>query len=473
MAAGTLAQNWISFIRHRIMNKLSALIITISLFAGAFFLNLIASELDFRVDTTRDKLYSLSSQSVTILDRLDEEVRIIHFYIQNDPRYIPTVELLREYQRNSPNITVELYDINSSPSVADRYNVRFQGTTIIRKGGRIAEVYGSDEVSITNGIYQLLHDSDKKIYFTGGHGEFDIFSRVSEDHLELEGEEDRPIFLHQRQGMLKLKEALELMSFEVDKIFLQQTGRVPDDADLLVIASPLEPFLPMEIAAIKEYLDRGGNLLVTLRPFIDGALSPLLNEYGILPQNNMVIDFGNHFWNDAMAPAVGSYEEHPITRDMPLTFFPGIQEIQLADPAPDHISSLILFTSTEQSVAVNSQSDIENLRNANPVYREHNLMAVAEAKQDSIENRIAVIGSGGFATNEYLNYLGNQRLITNTINWLLDEEAMLDLEPITYELPVINLTNRQLRNTFITSSLLIPGLFVIAGMFVWFKRRRE
>ncbi|MCC5942688.1 MAG: GldG family protein [Balneolaceae bacterium] len=455
------------------MNKLSVFIIAISLALGFLFLNLIGDKLDFRIDTTRDSLYSLSSQSKQILDRLDEEVHIIHFYLQNDPRYSPTLELLREYQRSSPNISVELYDINSSPSVADRYNVRFQGTTIIRKGDRIAEVYGSDEVSISNGIYQLLHQSDKKIYFTGGHGEFDIFSRVSEDHLELEGEEDRPIFLHQRQGMLKLKETLELMSFEVDKLFLQQEGRVPDDADLLVIASPLEPFLPMELQAIRTYLENGGNVLVTLRPFLDGGLSPLLNEYGILPQNNMVIDFGNHFWNDAMAPAVGSYEEHPITRDMPLTFFPGIQEIEFVDPVPDHIKPLILFTSTEQSAAVNSQSEIENLRNANPVYRPHNLMAVVEVQQNQTENRIAVIGSGGFATNEYLNYLGNQRLMTNTINWLMAEEVLLDLEPVTYELPVINLTNRQLRNTFIISSLLIPGLFVIAGVFVWYRRRIE
>ncbi len=455
------------------MNKLSAFIIAGSIAIGFLFLNLIADKLDFRIDTTRDNLYSLSSQSHQILDRLDEEVLIIHFYMQNDPRYTPTLELLREYQRSSSQISVELYDINSNPSVADRYNVRFQGTTIIRKGDRVSEVYGSDEVSISNGIYQLLYHSDKKIYFTGGHGEFDIFSRVSEDHLELEGEEDRPIFLHQRQGMLKLKETLELMSFEVDKIFLLQEGRVPADADLLVIASPLEPFLPMEIAAIRDYLDNGGNLLVTLRPFLDGGLGQLLSEYGIIPQNNMVIDFGNHFWNDAMAPAVGSYEEHRITRDMPLTFFPGIQEIQISDSVPDHISPLVLFTSTEQSVTVGSQSEIENLRNSNPFYRAHNLMVVVEVEQGHSENRIAIIGSGGFATNEYLNYLGNQRLITNTINWLLEEEARLDLEPVTYELPVINLTNRQLRNTFIISSLLIPGLFVIAGFFVWFRRRKE
>jgi len=455
------------------MNKLSAFIIAASLVVGVFFVNLIAGELDFRVDTTRDSLYSLSSQSKDILNQLDGEVKIVHFYIQNDPRYRPTVELLREYQRSSSNVTVELYDINSSPSVADRYNVRFHGTTVITKGDRMVDIYGSDEVSISNGIYQLLHDSERKIYFTGGHGEFDIDSRVSEDHLELEGEEDRPIFLHQKQGMLKLKEALELMSFEAEKLYLQREGRVPDDADLLVIASPMEPFLEMEIDAIREYLNQGGNLMVTLRPFIDGGLSGLLEEYGVIPQNNLVIDFGNHFWNDAMAPAVGSYEEHIITRDLSLTFYPGIQELQLVDPVPSHLDPLILFSSTDRSVTVNKPSEIENLRNSDIAPRSFDLMAVVESNHSGIENRLAVIGSGSFATNEYLNYLGNQRLITNTINWLMDEEALLDLEPVTYELPVINLTNRQLRNTFILSSILIPGLFVIGGIAVWYRRRRE
>lgn len=455
------------------MNKLSAFIIAASLVVGVFFVNLIAGELDFRVDTTRDSLYSLSSQSKDILNQLDGEVKIVHFYIQNDPRYRPTLELLKEYQRSSPRVTVELYDINSNPSVADRYNVRFHGTTVITKGDRMVDIYGSDEVSISNGIYQLLHDSEKKIYFTGGHGEFDIDSRVSEDHLELEGEEDRPIFLHQKQGMLKLKETLELMSFEAEKLYLQREGRVPGDADLLVIASPMEPFLQMEIDAIREYLNNGGNLLVTLRPFIDGGLSGLLEEYGVIPQNNMVIDFGNHFWNDAMAPAVGSYEEHIITQDLSLTFYPGIQELQLVDPVASHLDPLILFSSTDRSVTVNSPSEIENLRNSDIAPRSFDLMAVVESNRNGTENRLAVIGSGSFATNEYLNYLGNQRLITNTINWLMDEEALLDLEPVTYELPVINLTNRQLRNTFILSSLLIPGLFVIGGIAVWYRRRRE
>jgi len=455
------------------MNKLSAFIIAASLVISVFFVNLIAGELDFRVDTTRDSLYSLSSQSMDILNQLDGEVKIVHFYIQNDPRYRPTVELLREYQRSSPNVTVELYDINSSPSVADRYNVRFHGTTVVTKGDRMVDIYGSDEVSISNGIYQLLHDLEKKIYFTGGHGEFDIDSRVSEDHLELEGEEDRPIFLHQKQGMLKLKETLELMSFKSEKLYLQREGVVPDDADLLVIASPMEPFLQMEIDAIREYLNNGGNLLVTLRPFIDGALSGLLEEYGVIPQNNMVIDFGNHFWNDAMAPAVGSYEEHIIAQDLSLTFYPGIQELQLVDPVPSHLDPLILFSSTNRSVTVNSPSEIENLRNSDITPRRFNLMAVVESNRNGAENRLAVIGSGSFATNEYLNYLGNQRLITNTINWLMDEETLLDLEPVTYELPVINLTNRQLRHTFILSSILIPGLFVIGGIAVWYRRRRE
>ncbi len=455
------------------MNKISTLIIIASLAAGTILLNLTAREIDFRIDTTRDNLYSLSPQSEAILDRLDEEVRIVHFYIQNDPRYAPTVELLREYQRKSPWISVELYDINSNPSAADRYNVRFQGTTVIRKGGRHVEIYGSDEVSISNGIYQLLHESGQKIYFTAGHGEFDIFSRVSEDHLELEGEEDRPIFLHQKQGMLKLKETLELMDFEIDKLYLQREGAVPDDADLVVIASPLESFLPIESEALREYLNRGGNLLVTLRPFVDGGLSGLLEEYGVLPQNNMIIDFGNHFWNDAMAPATGSYEEHPITRDLPLTFFPGIQEIRLADPVPDHISPLVLFNSSAQSVTVSSPDEIEQLRDADINPQPFDMMVVLESEQEAISNRIAVIGTGSFATNEYLNYLGNQRLMTNTVNWLLDEEVLLDLEPISYELPVINLTNRQLRNTFLLSSVAIPAVFIVAGIAVWFKRRRD
>lgn len=446
---------------------------TILAVAVVILVNLIGSASGVRIDTTREGLYSLTQISRDILERLEEPVEITHFYIAADPRFRPTLELLREYERRSPLITARTYDINTHPSVARSMGVTFQGTTIIRMGDRVQEVSGGDEVSVTNGIYRMLNTQGRTIYFTAGHGEYDIFSMVSEDHLEGEGDEDRPIFLHEARGLAKLRERLELMGHTAEQVFLQTGQSVPAAADLVVIVSPSEPFPEESLRAIRTYLDQGGRLFVMLDAFRDGGLGEVLKDFGIIPQNDLVVDFGNHFWNDATAPATGRYTRHAITERLPLTFFPGVQSLRVADDLPDHITVTTLFSSTSRSMSVSSMEQLNQLRNLDLPVRSYDLMMISEMGRGADRTKIAVIGDGDVAANEYLSILGNERLVVNTINWLMGADDRLDLPAATYELPMVNLTNRQMQFTFLISTVLMPGLFILAGIGVWWVRRKQ
>lgn len=446
---------------------------TILAVAVVILVNLIGSASGVRIDTTREGLYSLTQISRDILERLEEPVEITHFYIAADPRFRPTLELLREYERRSPLITARTYDINTHPSVARSMGVTFQGTTIIRMGDRVQEVSGGDEVSVTNGIYRMLNTQGRTIYFTAGHGEYDIFSMVSEDHLEGEGDEDRPIFLHEARGLAKLRERLELMGHTAEQVFLQTGQSVPAAADLVVIVSPSEPFPEESLRAIRTYLDQGGRLFVMLDAFRDGGLGEVLKDFGIIPQNDLVVDFGNHFWNDATAPATGRYTRHAITERLPLTFFPGVQSLRVADDLPDHITVTTLFSSTSRSMSVSSMEQLNQLRNLDLPVRSYDLMMISEMGRGADRTKIAVIGDGDVAANEYLSILGNERLVVNTMNWLMGADDRLDLPAATYELPMVNLTNRQMQFTFLISTVLMPGLFILAGIGVWWVRRKQ
>ncbi len=437
-------------------------------------LNLIGSNLHQRFDLTKDKLYTLSSASIEILKLIEEPITITHFYIASDPRYGPTLELLRDYERRSRFIATHAYDVNTNPSIARNMGVQFQGTTILVMGDRREEVYGGDEVSITNGIYRLLVADERIIYFTDGHGEYDIHSIVSDDHLELEGEEDRPIFVHEKQGLAKLRERLELTGVRTEKLYLQTTGKVPPDADLVIIASPSDAFRATEIEALDNYLQRGGRLFVMLDAFRDAGLGDLLSRYGIGTTNDIVVDFGNHFWNDATAPATGSYERHPITMQLPLTFFPGAQSLRETEPLNPDFSTTILFSTTDRSISVPDINTLNSLRNADLPTGRYPLMIISEQRgQSESRSLIAVIGDGDVASNANISVFGNERLIMNTINWLLQDESRISLPPVNYELPVVNLTNTQMRTTFLLTTVLLPAIFVIAGIIVWVVRRKN
>jgi ABC-type uncharacterized transport system involved in gliding motility auxiliary subunit len=86
-------------------------------------------------------------------------------------------------------------------------------------------------------------------------------------------------------------------------------------------------------------------------------------------------------------------------------------------------------------------------------------------------SRIAVVGDSDFATNSFFHILGNGNLFLNTVNYLAAQENLIGIEPRSYDLPRVNLTNRQMKGTFFLSVVLIPALLAVVGIAVWWKQR--
>jgi ABC-type uncharacterized transport system involved in gliding motility auxiliary subunit len=95
----------------------------------------------------------------------------------------------------------------------------------------------------------------------------------------------------------------------------------------------------------------------------------------------------------------------------------------------------------------------------------------AKSQPSDIKSRIAVIGDADFATNSFFHILGNGTLFLNTVNYLAAQENLIGLEPRTYDLPRVDLTNRQMKGTFFLSIILIPALMAVVGIAVWWRRR--
>jgi len=87
------------------------------------------------------------------------------------------------------------------------------------------------------------------------------------------------------------------------------------------------------------------------------------------------------------------------------------------------------------------------------------------------EARIVVSGDSDFATNSFYHVLGNGALFLNAVNFLASRENLIGLEPRTYDLPFVSMTNTQMKGTFILSIILIPLLMAAVGVAVWWRRR--
>ena len=434
-----------------------------------------------RFDLTEAGTYSLSDATVTMLRRLDRPVRIVFFH---DPLMRETAELYQLIAAQTSRVSVELYDPVINPAQARMHGVSFAGTAVMESEGRRLQVNGGSETDIANGILRVSRSATQRVCFVDGHGEPDPFSLESHDHLEGSAGHSHGLgaryVLHERHGMAKARHALETLNYAVEKVRLLQRANGLAGCAVLVAAGPKTPLLPVEVETVRAYLAAGGHGLFMLDPFLKTGLEPVLLEYGVVPDDNIVIDQASHFWADVSSPAVSDYNRHQITRDLPLTFFPGVRSLS---PTPRRVpgtSVVPLVNSSRNSWGQTTQERVGFVAGRDrpgPA----TLMVVALRRLDSADDgaapaagarsRIAVIGDSDFATNSFFHIMGNGALFLNTVNYLGAQENLIGIQPRSADLPRINLTNRQMKATVILAVLLVPAVLTVVGTAVWWKRQ--
>jgi ABC-type uncharacterized transport system involved in gliding motility auxiliary subunit len=455
-----------------------------------------------RFDMTEAKLFSLSDATVQMLKQLDKPVHIVFFH---DPMMRETVELYKLIAAQTDKITVEFYDPMINPAQARMRGVEFAGTALMESEGRRLQINGPSETDIANGILRISQGVQQRVCFLDGHGEPDPFSLESHDHLEGTAGHTHglgaKLVIHERHGMAKARHGLEAMNYAVEKVSLLQGGQTLSQCAVLVVAGPKAELLPPEVKAIDEYLRSDGNALFMLDAFVRTGLEPLLRGLGVVPDEDIVIDPTSHFWADISSPAVTDYNRHEITRDLPLTFFPGARSLsptpeRVADTAvrplintsreswgetdpgraefdqgkdlPGPMTLMVAIVRSEKFGAA-TEAVVRSLREGVPLKQGGD--DTASSKEAKKASRIVVIGDSDFATNSFYHILGNGSLFLNTINYLATQENLIGIKPRTYDLPRVNLTNRQMKGTFFMSIILIPALMAVVGLVVWWRQR--
>ena len=504
--AGIVLCGWGLFaLRHELgglfrQRRGEIVLFSLGVIAVLLVIGYLSTRFSLRYDLTQAGLYSLSEQTSTMLERLQKPVHVTFFH---DPLMQNTVELYQLMADQTDQLTVEFHDPMLNPAQARLLGVQFAGTALMRSEDRTLQIHGSSETDIANGILRVSQGAKQTVCFLDGHGEADPFSIEAHDHVE--GTPDKnhshglgsQYVLHERHGFAKARHGLEALNYTVTKIALSQTSAQLDECTVLVIAGPKIALLSDEIEAIQNYLANGGNAFFMLEPFIKTGLEPLLQEFGIVADNTIVIDQASHYWADISAPAVTSYNRHQVTRELPLTFYPGVRSLS---PTPKRVAGTsvtpLVNSSTNSYGETNpQQADFDQetgdstgpktlmvISNRRPVDKDSVTVNQLGPQTDTdnkeeIKNtatarsRVAVVGDVDFATNSFFHFLGNGNLFLNTVNYLAAQENLIGIEPRTYDLPRLSVTNRHIKATFVLSVMLVPFILAIIGTVVWWKQR--
>ena len=450
-----------------------------------------------RFDMTEAGLHSLSDQTVSMLQRLEQPVHVVFFHSHQMGETVERYELMA---KQTGNVSVEFHDPSLNPAQARLHGVRFPGTAIMTSEGRRHVVDGDSEADIANGILRVSQGITQLICFLDGHGEADPFSKEMHDHIESTAGHSHGMgveyVLHETHGMAKARGSLESLNYKVTKVSLLQDENGLRDCQVLIVAGPKAALLESEVETIKSFLQTGGDALFMIDPFIDTGLDPIINAFGARLDDGMVVDETNHFGTDSSAPAVTSYNYHQITRDVPLTFYPGSRSLSPTDPIPG-VQVTPVVNSSQRSFSETTRDRIEFDReidlpgprtlmlaaNRRPLdendaqllkdlarspeqqYRAEDINAVTE------HSRVIIVGDSDFATNSFFHVLGNGHLFLNAVSYLAAQENLIGIKPALRELPRFNLTNRQMKGTFFIALFLVPSLLFLIGTAVWWRQR--
>ncbi len=207
-------------------------------------INYIGARQNKRWDLTANKQFSLSDQSRSVLQKLESPLSVMVFAQEKD--FQPFKDRLKDYEYTSSKVTIEYVDPDKKPAIASQNQVQAYGTIVFKYKDRSSRITTDTEQEITTAIIKVVQGTAKKVYFTSGHSEKDATSA-------------------QRDGYKGIADALGRENYTIDKVVLAQTGSVPDDASVVVVAGPKTAYLPEEIEALT------GSARQSRQPATDGA----------------------------------------------------------------------------------------------------------------------------------------------------------------------------------------------------------
>jgi ABC-type uncharacterized transport system involved in gliding motility auxiliary subunit len=434
--------------------------------------NFLSARHHHRFDLTESGLYSLSPQTLGILQHLDKAL-VVNAFVEAgaDPQLR---ELLDSYHYASDKVTFSIIDPDKQPDLAEKYKISAVPAIHLQYGDRSNVVNKLTEEELTNGIIKVTRSEKKTIYFLEGHGEPSI-DDVGEP-----------------KGYGQIKNALDNESYEVKKLVLSEGAAVPDDASLLIVGGAERSLLPHETQAIDAYLKRekGGHALFLLNPRVTPELVAYLQAWGVKVGDDVIVDEqiqllkGRTF---TLTPFVTTYGAHPITEELSrrgtsaLTTY-GIS--RSVEPQQDGKKGLTAVSLAKTGPNSWAETDLESVFQKQTARLDETdrhgpislvVAVTANLKEMGLDHdgtsRLVVFGNAVFANNQFLGQYFNRDLIMNTINWLGGEEGLISVRAHTMRASRVQFTAQQGTLIFYLSVLILPELLLIAGLAVWWQRR--
>ena len=457
-----------------------AAIITFVVIVAILILNLLVQQLGWQIDMTDSSVYTLSEQTRSILDELDEDVTIYVLARRNqeDDRIM---EALDRYEQASNRITIETVDAEQDPAFVSRFDPQGEGLrngsvivatddnyrsiqnydlfSVDNRNPQAPQILGLNvERRITNALVFVATGRTPIVYQITGHGELEMT----------------------RGGALgRLGEQFENSNFQLETLNLATSPQIPDDGSIVAVVRPRTDYSEAEVEKIAEFLADGGKgfFAIDVEAGPVPNLEALLDGYGIGLPTGYIVEPNRNF--NAGQPLQLAPELADTSITTPLVEADYRVVTQIARPVveletkPRSVTIEQLVTTSDSSFY---RTDFQNQNpemSAGDIPGPHTFAVSAVEREfttgDEI-TRLIVVGDSDFISLvDQIN--GNMDFLMNTFGWLEQQDETLSIRPKTtmqFQLQTTGMQKLIFGGLFV---IVIPVGILIAGLVIWLRRR--
>lgn len=452
--------------KTRLNLRIQGLIFIILFLSIVGMLAWLSKQYNVEADWTATSRNTLSEASIKLAQRLPDKFTFTAFARDSDliPARKTIQDIVGRYQKHTDKIELIFIDPETNPDLTRKMGIAVEGEIVVEHQGRSEHIKSANEENITNTLQRLMRSGERTVLFVTGHGERNPIGRANHD-------------LGQFAVHLKKK------GINAETISLTESLTIPEDASVLVIASPQVKYLEGEVKIIRDFVKKGGNLLWLQDPGSKFNLDVLANDFGIDFYPGVVVDPSTELLGipDPTFSLVVQYPNHVISNDFDrLTLYPRAAGINHEAVKEEWNKTALLQTvSRSWSEAGELKGAIQydqGVDTAGPITIGLTLSRdVKSDKKDqkARQQRIAIIGDGDFLSNSYLGNQGNQDMGHAIINWLSNDDSFIDIPSATAPDSQLNLDQATWSMVGLLFLVGIPIGLVAAGITVWLKRRKR
>ncbi len=477
-----------------------AWIIAILILVIAIIINVVVAKLDFNIDVSVQKLFSLSETSTDYLDELEEQGVNVDMYLlmemeelESDSSTRSLYRALVEYDEYDCINLID-FDPNENEDILEKINsdnvyTLNVGDIVLICGDNKRHINGISMYStnytyddygnitesketfqgenvLTSGLKAVVDGYLPTVYFLTGHGEKDMTDSYS-----------------------KITALMKSKNYRTATLNLSDVETVPDDAEIIVVAAPSSDITKQEVDKLSAYLDEGGNMSVMLPPnggeFDYDNLQELIDPFCLKIDYNYVYETESdmHMADDntnIICSIVEQEESSDLYGDIQslidsefITYMPKSRSFSI-DYDNENIQSVVtgtLLTSSETSVGEpyggTYDSDI----------LEGYALELAVYSEDKSRNnaKVTLFGNAEFIDDEHIedvSYLSSYYIYLATVTWMANQNLDMGIGEKSAAVDYMSLTESS-AYSLIVFFIALPVVIMVIGVVIWLRRRHS